>query len=242
MRRIHVGNRFALLGLTVLFAVTTRLDAGPTVAFNANVNEWSSSTPPDPGNGIYPIGGSGETNGGFVVSTASNGDQIGLRAELRFLGPLPQTNDGVLTATYFAPAGTSGGNLALWDFEGDADLRATGHTAADYTATLTFTDAGGKVTPLDLVGSGLVPSNAVLYQSAENAGFSFLASEFPSFNPDATGVYSFDLKLVPKTFTGDTLEVKMNVDVVALPEPAGLTLFGLAVAGIGLRAWQKRRG
>jgi hypothetical protein len=225
--------------LAVLLAASPRLNAGPVVQFDANVNEWSSSTPPGPG--IYPIGGSGQINGGFVVSTASNGDQIGLRAELRFIGLLPQTNDGVLTATYFAPAGTSGSNLALWNFEGNADFRATGHTASDYTAILTITDRNGQVTPVDLVASGLAHPDAVLEQESENAGFPLFAPFFPSFDPNAPGVYSFDLTLTPKTFTGDTLEVKMNVDVAAVPEPSSLTLLGIGIAGVGLRAWRKRK-
>ncbi|MFX5494551.1 hypothetical protein ABTD62_22670, partial [Acinetobacter baumannii] len=76
--------------------------------------------------------------------------------------------------------------------------------------TLTYTDISGKVTAVDLVASGQAPPNAVLLQEAENPGFSFLAPVFPSFDPNATGVYSFDLKLTPKTFDGDTLEVRMN--------------------------------
>jgi hypothetical protein len=242
MRQIGGGNRVTLLGLTLLFAVNSGSEAGTITGFNANVNEWSSSTVADAAAGIYPIGGSGEQNGGFVVATASSGAQIGLRSELRFIGSLPQTNDGV-TATYFAPAGTSGSNLSLWNFEADIDLRGTGHNISDYTATFTVTDRGGLVTPIDLVGSGVVPLNAVLYQNSENPGFPFLASIFPSFDPNAPGVYSFDLKLTPSTFTGDTLEAKINVDVVAVPEPSTmvLALGGGLIALIGQTRRSKRR-
>jgi PEP-CTERM motif len=240
MAHLPLRSRAALFGLAALLAVSSRVDAGPVTIFNASVNEWSSSTPSNPGAGIYPIGGTGQVNGGFVVTTAMDGDQIGLRAELRFGGPvLPQTNDGLLTATYLAPPGSSGGSLAKWNFDADIDLRRTGHTISDYTATLTFTDRGGLVSSENLVTSGFVPSNAVLYQNSENPGFSFLAPVFPAFDPNASGTYSFDLKLVP-SFVGDTLEAKMNVEVT--PEPASLILFGgMGAVGLVGYAWRRRR-
>jgi hypothetical protein len=243
MRRIDAGTRVALLGLAVLLAAASCGEASTVTVFNANVNEWSSSTVADPSAGIYPIGGSGAINGGFVVTTASDGAQIGLRGELRHIGLLPQTNDGVLTATYFAPAGTSGSNLSLWNFAADIDLRGTGHTISDYTATLTLTDISGLVTPVNLVTSGFIPGNAVLYQNSENPGFPFLSTIFPSFNPSALGDYSFDLLLVPSTFTGDTLEAKIIVDVVAVPEPSTLALAftgGLLALGRYRRGGNKR--
>jgi hypothetical protein len=218
-----------------MLAVATIAPASVVTAFNANVNEWSSSTVSDPMHGIYPIGGSGAINGGFVVATSSltnGGDQIGLRASLRFSGLLPQINDGVFTATYFAPAGSSGGNLALWNIDGDIDLRQSGHTIGDYTATLTFTDRSGLVTPVDAVMSGLAPANTRLGQASDNPGFSFLSPVFPSFDPNAPGVYSLDLTLVPKTFSGDTLEARINVDVAAVPEPTTLAL--ALSGGVGL--------
>jgi hypothetical protein len=191
------------------------------VSFDADVKEWSSSTLPGPG--IYPIGGSGQINGGFVVSTGSDG-QIGLRGFLRTIGFLPQTNDGLLTATYFAPTGSPGGGLARWNAELDIDLRGSGHTLDDYTAIITLTDRSGLVTPVDLVATGLIDGDAVLYQASENPGFPLFAPVFPSFDPNAPGIYSFDLKLTPRTFTGDTLEVAMNIDVGAVPEPSTLVL------------------
>jgi hypothetical protein len=238
MRYSYAGGRAALLGLAFVFAATSRGEAGSVTAFNANVNEWSSSTLADPTNGIYPIGGSSQINGGFVVTTGSDGAQIGLRASLRFVGLLPQTNDGH-AATYFAPTGSSGGNLAKWNFDADIDLRGTGHTLSDYTATATFTDRSNLVTSVNLLTAG-IPGNVVLGQISENSGFSFLSAVFPSFNPDIPGVYSFDLTLVPKTFTGDTLEATMHVNVAAVPEPGTLVLASLCLSGLALRTWKRR--
>ncbi len=236
MRQLSLAVRAALAGLAVLFAATPRGEAGPTVGFDANVKEWSSSTLPGPG--IYPIGGTGQINGGFVVSTGSDGAQIGLRGFLRTIGLLPQTNDGVLTATYFAPTGSPGGGLARWNFDLDIDLRGTGHTVDDYTALITITDRSGLVTPVDLLTPGLIDPDTLLYQNSLNPGFPFLAPVFPAFDPNAPGVYSFDLKLTPRTFTGDTLEVKMNVDVGPVPEPSTLVL---CLGGGGLLVLSARR-
>jgi hypothetical protein len=239
MRQFPSGSRTAILGLATLLAATSLGTAAPVTVFNANVNEWSSNTPPDQMNGIFPIGGTGEINGGFAVTTGSDGAQIGLRGFLRFTGQLPQTNDGHV-ATYFAPAGTSGSNLSLWNFDADIDLRSTSHSLGDYTATFTITDRGGLVTPIDLVPSTF-PDNLVLGQSSENPGFPFLSAAFPSFDPNAPGVYTFDLKLTPKTFDGDTLEATIKVDVAAVPEPGSLALASLAVGGLALRVWRRRK-
>jgi hypothetical protein len=53
------------------------------------------------------------------------------------------------------------------------------------------------------------------------------ASRWRAFDPNAPGVCSFDPKLVPRRFDGDTLEAKMNVDVAAAavaPEPSTIAL------------------
>jgi hypothetical protein len=239
MHRFLPGGRTAVLGLATLLAATSFGGAAPVTLFNADVNEWSSSTPPDNMNGIFPIGGSGAINGGFVVTTGSDGAQIGLRGIQRFIGLLPQTNDGHV-ATYFAPAGTSGGNLSLWNFDVDIDLRNSPHKLGDYTAIGTITDRNGKVTPIDLSAAG-APSNLVLGQASENPGFSFLSAAFPSFDPNASGVYTFDLTLTPKTFDGDTLEATIKVDVTAVPEPGTLALAGVAISGLALRVWRRKK-
>jgi hypothetical protein len=215
------------------------------LTFDSNVNEWNSSTPG--GIGLHPIGGSGQVNGGFTVATATTGPgagaQIGLRAELRFFGPvLPQTNDGI-TADYFAPAGPSTpASLARWNFDIDVDLRTSGKTISDYTATLTFTNIGGlPVTsvPVNLY-SGSDPTTTLL-QVSDNPGFPHLAGAFPGFNPNANGVYEFDLVLTPSTFTGETLSVSMDVNVGAVPEPGTLMLCGIAITGFAGYTWRRRK-
>ena len=233
-----------VVAVSSLVFLVSRVSTAETVKFDFDVNQWSSSSPP-PSTGVYPIGGSGQVNGGFVVGTDPTSlDQIGLRAELRNVGPvLSQTNDSIHTATYIAPAGSSGGNRALWNFDFDIDL-AGGHKISDYTAILKITD-GATVTSLNLVTSGLVPSDATLYQNSENAGFAFLATEFPGFNPNAAQDYSFDLSLTPNgsnpNFVGGALDVAMDVDVVA-PLPAVLPVAGLALVGfIAFSLLRKRK-
>src|ERR1700722_15815315 len=143
-----------VLGITLGFQGRSEAD---TIAFNTNLNVWD------------PIGSSGAVNGGFVSDTATDGNQIGLRAELRTSPtPVPQSNDGVITATYLAPAGPfspSMSTLAKWNFDFSIDLSATGQTVAAYNTTLTITDRSGLVTAVDLQGSGLIPSTTTLYQN-----------------------------------------------------------------------------
>jgi hypothetical protein len=226
------------LGLIAAVAATSK---GETVAFNATVADWSSSTVSSPATGIYPIGGSGQVNGGFVVGSDAAGNQIGLRAELRNFGPvLGQTNDGVETSTYIAPpGGTTVPNRALWNFDYDIDLRASGHTISDYVATLTITD-GTNVDAINLVSSGIIQSNAKLFQDSENPGFAFLSGAFPAFNPNAIQNYGFDLSLTPTFQNGQALEVQMNVDVAPLPGIVPAAGFGM-IGFIGFYAMKKRR-
>ena len=59
--------------------------------------------------------GSGTVNGGFTVDRV-DGVEIGLRAAIRFVGPISPVGN-----VYTAPAGTSGGTVALWNFEFSID-------------------------------------------------------------------------------------------------------------------------
>jgi hypothetical protein len=216
----------------IVLAGAIQAQAG--TVFDSNVTEWSSSTLPGPT--IFPIGGTGQINGGFVVTTSTDGAEIGLRAQLRTIGLLPQTNDGI-TATYFSPPGLNqiSPARAMWNFDFDIDLRATNHSLADYTATLTITDRNRTtVTPINMES---IHPTATLYQDSWNPEFSFLASAFPSFDPNASGVYSFDLNLQPLTFTGSALDAKIDVNVT--PEPASVLLLGIGIAGMAGYGWRK---
>lgn len=221
--------------------------AAPILSFDADVSEWDSSTAASPPT-IFPIGGSGQLNGGFVVSEDSVlGAQIGIRAQERFVGPvLSQSNDGT-KATYVASNGESAPGEATWNWDFHIDLRAITHPTdspsrplelSDYTATFTVTDIDGNVEMADLnaVLSGAL-SAAQLLQTSQNPGF---ASQFPTvFDPFATGIYNFVLSLTPLTFSGDTLVAEM--DVLVVPEPTGLTLGALAALGLAGYGSRRRR-
>lgn len=234
-----------LTGLAVVAGSANLADAAPILSFDTDVSEWDSSTAAAPPT-IFPIGGSGQLNGGFVVSEDSVlGAQIGIRAQERFVGPvLSQSNDGS-KATYVASNGESAPGESIWNWDFHIDLRGItnpGTSAplelSDYDATFTVTDVNGVVESIDLntVLSGAL-SAARLLQTSQNPGF---ASQLPSvFDPFATGIYNFVLTLTPVTFTGDTLVAEM--DVLVTPEPTGLTLAVLGALGLAGIGWQRRR-
>ena len=113
-------------------------------------------------------------------------------------------------------AGVGATGLANWNYDWHVDLRnaqgvARGTTLSDYDLTLdtniaTFLFIGPV--PIDLTFGGLVPGNAVLYQSSQNPLFGN-----GEFNPFVAGTYEFVLTLTPKTFNGPPLQVTILVNV-----------------------------
>ena len=135
-------------------------------------------------------------------SDPESGAQIGIRADLRnSVNPLPQTNDGILTATYTAPTGTTSGTVdpGKWNFDIDIDLRNTTGplTLSDFTAILTVTNPGGAVTTRPTSAPSAIPPTGSWYSPSENPGFGYLAGVFPGYNPNTPGTYGFDLTLTP---------------------------------------------
>lgn len=196
--------------------------SGPgRVTVGTDVSEWSSDTPA--GDGLIPIGGSGQVNGEFVVAER-NGIQVGLRAQQRHEGVLEATDAGRV-GRYEATTGYSDDQgRATWNYDWHVDLRdargvAAGTTLEDYTLTLETDHVQdtlfGAPTPLDLTFDGAVPGDTVLYQSSQNPEF---GDEGPTaaddFDALAENTYHLRLVLTPATFNGPELAVAIEVDVV----------------------------
>jgi hypothetical protein len=192
--------------------------SGPgNVQVGANASVWDSTVAANPATGIYPIGGSGQVNGEFTTAER-NGIQIGLRAQDRFAGTIdaiPSENGKV--GTYGSTvSGSTVNDAARWNFDWHVDLRnakgvAKNKSLSDFDIRLetnAFNSFFANPEPVDLTFGGVVPGNAVLYQSSQNASFGN-----NDFNPSVPGVYNFRLVLTPKTFNGPDLAVAIIVNV-----------------------------
>lgn len=212
------------IGVFALMSVGQAASAASTTTYDANASEWSSSTLPSPT--VIPIGGSGQVNGNFaIVSDASAGIEIGLRANQRF-SPIPLPNT---LGNYSAQPGESSPGLSTWNYDIHIDLRGSGLSFGDFDIAFT-TDVPNHSTPdlqAALEFAGPIPpgtlSGIELFQTSLNPGF--FAS---GINPFATGDYNFQLSLTPTAGTaGPTLVADMTVTVVPTPVAAGTGLFGL---------------
>lgn len=187
-----------------------------------DVSEWSSFTTADPANGIFPVGGSGQINGNFVVQQ-KNGVQIGLRASKRSAVPntWPTYRDSAV-GVYLADPGSDqvqpNPNRAAWNYEVHADLRNAagafeGKTLDDFDLVFD-TDIGdplfGQPVPFNIDEAFMVEGQqATLLQLSENPVF----GQATPFDFDAKKAYFMKLRLVPTTFVGETLEVSIRIDV-----------------------------
>ena len=164
MKRI-IGLTLAIL----LSAAGTAYAQGKnTVTVGVLASEWSSATVADAASGIFPVGGSGQLNGEFVI-VMRDGMEIGFRATDRTDGLLTPT--GKRKGIYEASTGYDSGtmNRAEWNYDIHVDLRGTGTVLSDYDLKLNQTfinKLNGSAGPFDLtfpeLTAGLL-DNAVLY-------------------------------------------------------------------------------
>jgi hypothetical protein len=217
-------KKILMLAAVAAIAAATTAAQADTLGYNGNVKVDSTGD-------LYF--GAGNLNGDFATSTASTGEVLGLRADIRFGSLITATDSSPgVTNLYTVPAG---GSPAAWDFVYSVDVSGTSNTLANYVATLTITPpvgVGGSFDPL-LVPDNNGPRNedkTTVAQNAENIGF-------PSFggNPNLTGVYTFNLQLFAvggvagSAIASDTIFV--NVVPTPLPSAANMGLGMLAVIG-----------
>lgn len=205
-----------LIGLaTTLASMSFVSPASAVVTFDQNLaSGWTQ--------------GSGTSNGHFAVDTEANGVELGLRASIRFVGPITPTGN-----IYFAPAGSTPPGRALWNFEFSVNPGSLLNTHS----VLTITGPGGS-SPYNLQ---LIPDNTPnggpLYQNSENLGFAFLGAPI-NFNPNASGIYTFDLKL----FSSENVQLgDVSMQVNAVPEPSTWAMLILGFAGIGFVAYRRKQ-
>jgi hypothetical protein len=226
---------FVTLAAMMLAVSSTEFVQAATV-FSSDVSTWTSGSPA--GAGLYPIGGAGQVNGNFVVTTES-GIEIGIRASHRFVqnvDPLGNTDDGT-QGIYYAPIGTSPppAGAATWNYDIHIDLRnatglAAGTNISDYTVILTTDIFGGILTPIDI--TSLIPADAVLFQTSQNPIFGN-----PTFNAFAAKTYTFQLDLVPNFDLGS-----LSADMLVItPEPGSMVLLGMGAFGMIGVAYRRRR-
>jgi hypothetical protein len=210
--------RFSSLGLIALgtaLALTSFVStASAVVTFNQDLaSGWTQ--------------GSGTSNGHFTVDTEANGVELGLRASIRFVGPITPTGN-----LYIAPVGSTPPGRALWNFEFSVN---PGSLVGTYSL-LTITGPGGVLAfnPQTILDN--TPPGGPLYQNSENLGFAFLGGPL-NFNPNASGIYTFDLKL----FSADQRELAdVSIQVNAVPEPSTWAMLILGFAGIGFMAYRRK--
>jgi hypothetical protein len=208
-------SSLGLIGLGAALALTSFVSsASAVVTFDQNLaSGWTQ--------------GSGTSNGHFAVDTGDNGVELGLRASIRFVGPITPTGN-----LYIAPVGSTPPGRALWNFEFSVNPGSLVGTHA----LLTITGPGGSLAFDPTTIPDNTPLGGPFDQNSENLGFSFLGGPI-NFNPNASGIYTFDLKL----FSADNKQLgDVWIQVNAIPEPSTWAMLILGFAGIGFMAYRRK--
>ncbi|MEH2614480.1 hypothetical protein V1293_006769 [Bradyrhizobium sp. AZCC 1693] len=208
-------SSLGLIGLGTALALTSFVStASAVVTFNQDLaSGWTQ--------------GSGTSNGHFAVDTEADGVELGLRASIRFVGPITPTGN-----LYIAPVGSTPPGRALWNFEFSVNPGSLLGTHS----LLTITGPGGSFAFNPAIIPDNTPLGGPLYQNSENLGFAFLGGPI-SFNPNASGIYTFDLKL----FSADDRQLgDVSIQVNAVPEPSTWAMLILGFAGIGFMTYRRK--
>ena len=212
-----------------------------TVTAGADASVWDSAVPVTAT--LFPIGGSGQLNGEFILDTVDLGGsvlQVGIRAQERFVGPSLTRVGNV----YFATPGTSGGGSgATWNYDIHIDF-GTSDTLTTVPGSSLESQILQTLTPLSLreftveflldtdptsatdftvndINEGLdglsYGEDVYLFQTSLNMLFELFGSGPAVFDPDADGIYDFEVR-VRDLVSGDTVaRTAMKVVVGDMP-------------------------
>lgn len=226
-----------LFASLLLGAVSAMASAAPVVPQYTSFGPLPAAT----------YGGTGIPNNPSAI-TQTGGLTLALTAHQRFTGP-NLGNDGA--GTYFANPGTSvspGGlqgstwNVGFYINDSQGPLATGGYTFKllyDFDTGLDTDQAQLGVFDLSEVYP-LAPGGmtAMTWQDSQNLLFSFLStpSSFVtpppgSFNPNASGEYSFALVAYDAN-NSEVARTAINVQVGSVPEPGVFALMGLGAAGL----------
>jgi hypothetical protein len=166
-------------------------------------------------------------DGHFTVDQ-ENGVELGLRAGIRFVGPITPTGN-----VYTAPVSPTGNTLALWNFEYSYDPGINTGTVSVITITDNLGHSFGAfpLAPFDNTSAGTA------LQNSENIGF--FPFNFGGFDPTVPAIYTIDLAMNSEA-NSPLGSVEIQVDVGAVPEPSTWAMMLLGFAGVGFMAYRRR--